>query len=245
MTVKPLPQLSDDQTILYCLNEFPETIQLSASTPTNNNYYYDWSTGETTATIDINTIGTYTVTATTVDGCSKTKTIIVEASNIATIDNIEVIDGTLNNNILTILASGEGNYLYEIINAENLSSGYQESNIFNNVKPGIYTVNVKDTKNNCGTVNQLFSVVGFPLFFTPNNDGKNDYWQVYGVSSQFQPNSLIQIFNRYGQLLTEFTPTSKGWDGTFNGLPVPTNDYWFTVKLQDGRLYKSHFTLKR
>ena len=245
LTVKPLPQLSNDETLLYCLNQFPETIQLSASTPLNNTYYYLWSTGQTTASIAVNTVGTYTVTATTVDGCSKTKTIIVEPSNIATIDNIEVIDGNINNNIVTILASGEGEYLYEIINSEGLSLGYQESNTFNNVKPGFYSVNIKDVKNNCGVVNQLFSVVGFPLFFTPNNDGSNDYWQVYGVSSQFQPKSVIQIFDRYGKLLTQFTPTSIGWDGTVNGIPMPTNDYWFTVKLQDGRIYKNHFTLKR
>ena len=245
LTINPLPELSEDETVFYCLNEFPETIELTASNPTSANYTYNWSTNETTATIDINTAGTYTVTASTVEGCEKTKTIIVEASNIATIENIEVIDGNITNNVVTIIASGEGDYTFELIDAENLSTGFQSSNTFSNVKPGIYSVNVKDIKNDCGTIDQLFSVVGFPLYFTPNNDGQNDYWQVYGVSSQFQPNSVIQIFDRYGKLLKQFTPSSKGWDGTFNGLPLPTNDYWFTVKLQDGRLYKNHFTLKR
>ncbi len=245
LTINPLPQLTNDETVLYCLNEFPTTIELTATTPANNNYYYSWSTGETTATININTTGTYTVTATTVEGCSKTKTIVVAPSNIATIEAIEVVDGSLNNNIITILTSGEGEYEFEIINAEGEASGYQSSNVFTNVKPGIYIIHVKDVKNNCGTIDQMFSVIGFPLFFTPNNDGQNDYWQVYGVSSQFQPNSVIQIFDRYGKLLNEFTPSSSGWDGTFNGLPMPTNDYWFTVKLQDGRVYKNHFTLKR
>ncbi|QXP61489.1 T9SS type B sorting domain-containing protein [Olleya sp. HaHaR_3_96] len=245
LTINPLPQLSENETLFYCLNEFPSTIQLTASTPVNNNYYYNWSTNETTATIDINTTGTYTVTATTLDGCQKTKTIIVEASNTATIENIEVIDGSLNSNVVAVIASGEGDYLFELLNSENMSTGFQSSNIFTNVKPGIYTVNVKDIKNNCGIVTQLFSVVGFPLYFTPNNDGQNDFWQVYGVSNQFQPNSVIQIFDRYGKLLNQFTPSSQGWDGTFNGLPMPTNDYWFTVKLQDGRVYKDHFTLKR
>ncbi|AUC75596.1 T9SS type B sorting domain-containing protein [Olleya sp. Bg11-27] len=245
LTINPLPQLSEDETIFYCINEFPDTIQLTSSAPLNSNYYYTWSTNETTATIDINSAGTYTVTATTLDGCQKTKTIIVENSNIATIENIEVIDGSPNNNVITIITSGEGDYFFELLNAENMSTGFQSSNIFTNVKPGIYTVNVKDMKNNCGIVNQLFSVIGFPLYFTPNNDGHNDYWQVYGVSTQFQPNSIIQIFDRFGKLLNQFTPSSQGWDGTFNGLPMPTNDYWFTVKLQDGRIYKNHFTLKR
>ncbi|MGB6268451.1 MAG: hypothetical protein WBF67_05515, partial [Olleya sp.] len=58
LTINPLPQLSDDETLLYCLNEFPTTIELTASNPVNNNYFYSWSTGETTATIDVNTVGT-------------------------------------------------------------------------------------------------------------------------------------------------------------------------------------------
>ncbi|WGD33955.1 T9SS type B sorting domain-containing protein [Olleya sp. YS] len=245
LTINPLPELSNDETIIYCLNEFPTTIELTASNPINNNYFYNWSTGETTATIEVNSIGSYTVTATTVEGCSKTKTIVIEPSNIATIEDIQVIDGSLTNNLVTVIVSGEGEYQFELVDAEGVSSGFQTSNVFTFVKPGIYSVNVRDIKNNCGTVDQLFSVIGFPLYFTPNNDGQNDYWQVYGVSTQFQPNSVIQIFDRYGKLLKEFTPSSLGWDGTFNGLPMPTNDYWFSVKLQDGRIYKSHFTLKR
>ncbi|WP_397363348.1 T9SS type B sorting domain-containing protein [Olleya sp. R77988] len=245
LTVNPLPQLSDDETLIYCLNDFPSTIELTTTNPTNNNYSYSWSTSETTESININTIGTYTVTATTIEGCTKTKTIIVEPSNIATIEDIVVIDGSLNNNQVTVIATGEGVYQFELVDAEGVSSGFQSDNVFSNVKPGIYTVNVKDVRNDCGTVDDLFSVIGFPLYFTPNNDNQNDYWQVYGVSSQFQPNSVIYIFDRYGKLLAQISPSSQGWDGTFNGQPMPTNDYWFAVTLQDGRVYKSHFTLKR
>jgi len=39
-------------------------------------------------------------------------------------------------------------------------------------------------------------------------------------------------------------PSQAGWDGFFNGEKLPTDDYWFHVKLQDGRIFKSHFTLK-
>lgn len=245
LTINPLPQITEDETVLYCLNQFPETIQLTATNTANPNYYYNWSTGETTASIEVNTIGQFTVTVKTAEGCPKTKTFTVQPSNIATIEDIIVVDGSLNNNVVTILTSGEGDYAFELINAEGLSTGFQNNNIFTNIKPGIYQVNITDIKNNCGTIDQMFSVIGFPLFFTPNDDGKNDYWQVYGVSSQFQANSIIQIFDRYGKLLKEFTPYSQGWDGTFNGQPLPTNDYWFTVKLQDGRIYRNHFTLKR
>jgi len=134
---------------------------------------------------------------------------------------------------------------YELINAQGESTGFQSESVFTEVAPGIYTVNIMDVKNDCGIISDTFSVIGFPQFFTPNNDTINDYWQVYGVSSQFQQNSKIFIFDRYGKLLSQIDPKSKGWDGTFNGQPMPTNDYWFSVTLQDGRVFKSHFTLKR
>ena len=143
------------------------------------------------------------------------------------------------------MVSGEGDYEYAIDNNNNNNNGpYQNSNTFQNIQPGLYTVYIKD-KNNCGITDNLVSVIGFPKFFTPNNDDKHDFWQVKGISSQFQSNTSILIFDRYGKLLKELDPLSVGWDGTLNGEKLPTSDYWFKVNLEDGRTFTSHFTLKR
>ena len=105
--------------------------------------------------------------------------------------------------------------------------------------------NIRDLKNDCGVSQKLVSVIGFPKYFTPNNDGIHDTWQIAGVSGAFQPNSKILIYDRYGKLLKQLNPSSKGWDGTLNGKVLPNDDYWFAVKLQDGRIFKNHFSLKR
>ena len=86
--------------------------------------------------------------------------------------------------------------------------------------------------------------MGFLNFFTPNNDGVHDTWQVLGVSDMFQSNSKVFIYNRFGKLIKQLNPLGEGWDGTFNGGKLPSDDYWFSVTLQDGRMFKSHFTLK-
>jgi gliding motility-associated-like protein len=91
----------------------------------------------------------------------------------------------------------------------------------------------------------MVSVIGFPKFFTPNGDNQNDFWEVKGVSSQFQPNTKILIFDKYGKLIAQVNPIGSGWDGNYNGNPMPSSDYWFTVTLEDGRQFSSHFTLKR
>lgn len=245
LTVQPLPILQDDQTLLYCLNTYPQTITLTSGLIGNtNNYTYLWSTGEQTESIQINEIGTYTVTVTDNNSCQRSRSITVESSNIATINHINILDVS-NNNTVTVLVSGEGEYEYALLNEDGILFNYQTSNTFNHVPAGIYTVSVKDVKNNCGIVNQDISVVGYPKFFTPNGDGFNDFWNVIGISALFQPDTKIKIFDRYGKLLKELNPLGTGWDGTFNGKLMPVNDYWFTVELQDGRTFKSHFTLKR
>ncbi|WP_194767827.1 T9SS type B sorting domain-containing protein [Tamlana sp. I1] len=246
LTVNRLPEIHETDLSYYCLNTYPSTITINAAvlsgSPTD--YTYNWSTGETTYEIQINEAGIYTVDIMNSNGCSKTRTVTVEASNIATISNIEVVDVTQNNTI-TVLVSGEGAYQYQLSNSNNgMLFPYQDSNLFENVYPGHYTVSVRDIKNNCGVVRSAVSVIGFPKFFTPNNDGINDTWQVYGLSEIFQPQTKILIFDRLGKLLKELNPLGEGWNGQFNGQNMPTGDYWFSVQLQDGRVYKNHFTLK-
>lgn len=242
LTVFELPNIETEFETLYCLNFFPETIVLDGGVITNspNNFLYSWSTGEDTATIEVNEPGTYTVRVTNTNGCFKDRVISVLPSNVATITDIEVVDATENNSI-TVFVSGEGNYEYAL---DDINGPYQDSSTFTNVLPGLYTVYVRD-KNNCGITEDLVSVIGFPKFFTPNDDNQNDFWQVYGITDQFQSNTLIYIFDRYGKLLVELDPLGPGWNGIYNGNKMPTSDYWFRVKLQDGRTFTSHFTLKR
>lgn len=242
LTVYELPNIETEFETLYCLNYYPQPITLDSGLLSGNpnDFTYAWSTGEITQEILVNEPGIYTVTVSNGNNCTKQRTITVLPSNIATINNIEVVDATTNNSI-TILVSGEGDYEFAI---NDINGPYQDSNVFENVPPGLHTVYIRD-KNNCGIVEDIVSVIGFPKYFTPNNDGYNDTWHVYGINDPSQFESVIYIFDRYGKLLKQLTPQGAGWDGTFNGHLLPSSDYWFHVKLQDGRIFKSHFTLKR
>ena len=212
-----------------------------------SDYNYVWSLdgtiipGETSYTLDVNTEGLYTVEVINSFGCSSIRTIKVTASDFAKIDTVEIED-MADTNTVTINASGLGDYEYSL---DEPSVYFQDSNTFTNVTAGIHEVFVND-KNGCGVVTKSIAVVGVPKFFTPNGDGYNDYWSVKGVNSTFYSKSIIYIFDRYGKLLKQWVPgTTEGWDGTFNGNPMPGDDYWFTIKLEDGREAKGHFSLKR
>ncbi len=242
LTVFELPNIEIEGEAIYCLNTFPETVTITGGVigDSPSNYYYLWSTGANTSEIMVNEPGIYTVRVTNTDGCFKDRTVTVLPSNIASITDVEIVDATENNRI-TVLVSGEGEYEYAL---DDINGPYQDSNVFNNVIAGFHTVYVRDS-NDCGISEKLISVIGFPKFFTPNNDTYNDFWQVYGVNTQFQPDTMIYIYDRNGKLIKELDPLSKGWDGTLNGYNLPASDYWFHVTLQDGRLFRGHFALKR
>ncbi|MBB1193537.1 gliding motility protein [Flavobacterium sp. SOK18b] len=251
--VNPLPpiQLNTNGTDneLVCSNLPTFFVQLNAGLPNGTNtadYTYTWYkdsniiTNETGPTLDVNTEGDYSVEVATLLGCERTRTIKVTASDIATIASVDIVD-LADNNTVTVDANGKGDYEYSL----DLPNGpFQDSNFFDNVPSGIHEVYIND-KNGCGTVSKTIAVTGAPKFFTPNGDNINDYWNIKGVNNVFNRNSIIYIFNRFGKLIKQITASSQGWDGTFTGQPMPADDYWFTVKLDDGREMKGHFSLKR
>jgi gliding motility-associated-like protein len=66
-----------------------------------------------------------------------------------------------------------------------------------------------------------------PNAFTPNNDGTNDQFQVYGKGLK---TVYMQIYDRYGELLFESNHQDEGWDGTYKGKPLPDATYYYVVR---------------
>lgn len=253
--VHPKPEFELNETDIVCLNVLPK--QLSIFNPKETNYTFMWTDANGTEvgnqpSIEITKGGIYTVVATSIIGCkSFPQDIEVFESNIAVLNigQIKITDDSENNMIsIETHQLGIGDYEFAIQKAGESIGFYQDDPIFENVGPGIYTVYVND-KNNCGTINFDVSVIGYPKFFTPNNDGYNDYWNVIGVNSNFFPNSLIYIFDRFGKLVTTIDPSGNGWGGLYKGVPLPSSDYWFTVELIDDngnrKVRKGHFSLIR
>lgn len=204
--------------------------------------YYEWSTGEEGTnlnSIEITSGGEYWVNVTDSQGCKVRATTIVNSSESATISDVAVEDFRGIDNRVTVTVEGNGDYQFLL---DDLLP-YQDDNFFTDVDRGYHTVTVRDKKG-CGVTQVEVLVLDYPKFFTPNADGVNDYWQIEGIW-EF-PGSKILIFDRYGRILTGIRLDSSGWDGTNdNGVPVPSNDYWFAITMEDGREIRGHFTLKR
>jgi len=251
--VHPLPNIdlntdkSDDN--LVCQNDPTFFVQIDAGIEDGSSpidYAYVWEkdgvvVGGNTYTLPVNEEGLYSVEVINSSGCSRIRTIKVTAADVAKIDSVIIVDMS-DVNTVTVNVSGLGDYEFSL---DEPTGPFQGSNFFNNIPAGIHDIYIHD-KNGCGTVSRTIAVVGVPKFFTPNGDGYNDYWGVKGVNATFNSKSIIYIYDRFGKLLKQWVPSaSEGWDGTFNGAPLLSDDYWYTIKLEDGREAKGHFSLKR
>ncbi|GGZ76766.1 T9SS type B sorting domain-containing protein [Algibacter mikhailovii] len=260
LTVNPLPVFSVETPRLVCSSDPNFSIVLEPfEENTSETFQYKWfwtSLDESTKNefisndrrITVSKPGTYSIVLTKTDGtgCSSSQEIFVDASELATItaDDVTINDLSENNTVTIDTTNlGSGNYQYALKSEDSNFITYQNDPAFYNVIPGFYSIYVKD--DICGTATLDIAVIGHDKFFTPNGDGYNDYWKIEGLSSTSQPNSVILIYDRYGKLLKQLTINSNGWDGTFNGAKLPSDDYWFRVMLEDGREFSGHFTLKR
>lgn len=225
-----------DETIGLCENE---SLILDAG---NGFSSYEWNTNppQFTQQITVNSGGIYEVTLTNALNCSKTKTFTIEASGIATIEDIIINDFQDNNTATIVISSSSlGDYEFSLD-----GFNYQDSNVFSNLNDGEYTVYVQDKKG-CGIVFETFYILDYPKYFTPNDDGYNDTWYIKNLDKRNLENSIITFFDRYGKLIKQISGTSEGWNGTFNGEILPSTDYWFTIELTNGKTIKGHFALKR
>jgi len=86
-------------------------------------------------------------------------------------------------------------------------------------------------------------IISYPNFFTPNNNGKHDFWNIENI--ELAPGTSIIIFDRYGKIVYKIFPGENGWDGTSQGKAMPVSEYWFRLQLKTGRIIRGHFSLIR
>lgn len=144
--------------------------------------------------------------------------------------------------ITAIATGGFGGYEYFF-----QGESYGEVNTFNVTVDSNITIMVRD-QNGCeATLIMPFDFEGMPEmpnFFTPDGDNLNDYW--YPENREYFPFIDVIIYDRYGRVVARLDQVKK-WDGTYDGKPLPTGDYWYVVYANDNekQQFVGHFTLYR
>ena len=256
LMVDPLPVFDLADSYVLCLDtngtEVVGPTVLDTGLDTSG-YSFEWTqdgtvlAGATEGSYEPTVGGIYGVTVTDLaTGCSHMDSTVVEESTPPVLTAEVLTQAFADTHVVEAVATGSGVSTFEY----SLDNGpWQESGTFVDVPAGEHTITARDV-NGCGTATVTLMVMDYPVFFTPNGDGYHDTWNIYGISSQ--ANAKIYIFDRYGKLLKQLSPTGDGWDGSYNGEPLPSSDYWFTVEYNEPgdttgsrKEFKAHFTLKR
>jgi gliding motility-associated-like protein len=217
INISPEPHSSNLEDATICNGE---TIVLDAGSGFQN---YEWTTTPPTFSqiLQVSKIGTYSVILTNSNGCSAKQSVNVTAGITPTIININSTE----NSIQIIASGGNPPYSYSIDNQKT----WQNSNIFSNLKPGIYTVFVKSQLNSC-SISQETAVIFIPNVITPNDDSFNDVFKINNI--QFFPNAKISIFDRFGKVVFLSKDINHfNWDGRYLGRILETGTYWYILDL--------------
>ena len=227
-TVYPIIPLKKE--ILLCQSE---TLILEASIP---DMEYLWSPGgETTQSIEISNIGDYKVIISSPSGSCDSK----EEFKVIEHPKPIIKEIVMEENSITIELENPKDYYEFSIDGEL----FKESNQFTQIPSGQYTAFVRE-KNGCNLIQLNFDVFSIAKYFTPNNDGFNDFWEIKEMKDF--PNSTASIFDRYGKLIAKLTPLQPNWNGNYDNTPLIEDDYWYVLKMEDSKpSIKGHFSLKR
>jgi gliding motility-associated-like protein len=95
-------------------------------------------------------------------------------------------------------------------------------------EPGIYTATVytNDCSNTASIEVNTFCLVFMPTAFSPNNDGRNDRFNIIDKNVD---SYVLSIYNRWNEQIFTTNSLGVGWDGTYKGVPSLVDVYIYHV----------------
>ncbi len=194
---------------------------------------YQWSTGQTTQSISVNSEGDYMVSVTNYS-CHDADTISINVVPMPSIflgNDTVICEGDV-----IILSPGTG------FNGYIWSTG-SINNYLQITVPGTYSVQIFDGTcyvSDVITISECDYEIWVPNVFTPNSDGINDFF--YPVYFNIDSISLM-IFNRWGNQLYEGSGRAAIWNGKYLGRQCPDGVYYYIIEYQKNGFKERHGTV--
>jgi gliding motility-associated-like protein len=142
------------------------------------------------------------------------------------------INGTATANLEVTVSFPDGTTTVVKANAQGVF-GPLSSN-FPQAKQGVVTAfvtNLQGIKSTTTSVPfEFLLVVAVSEAFTPNGDGVNDTWKIYGLEEH--PNTTVRVFNRWGRLVFEAKDYQNDWAGSykdFNSILPQSSSYYYQI----------------
>jgi gliding motility-associated-like protein len=140
------------------------------------------------------------------------------------------------------ISGGHAPYTYRwVMGSDTISSNQKDTLTYTFEEIGKYDIEVSVTDHNgCQAVCQSTQIITRPLIipnvFTPNGDSHNDTFTILYEENNF----VMQIYNRWGQLIAKTDDGVRGWDGS----AFPTGLYYYQIKIAS-KEYKGWVSLLR
>jgi gliding motility-associated-like protein len=188
---------------------------------------YLWHDLSSTQQYTVTQPGTYLVTVTNAFNCKASARVIIR--NIAKMPanflppNQDLCSG----NVLKINVPGYKTYAW--------NTGSSTKNIDIRTA-GNYFLTVTSFDNCVGTdtitMREINCIpISIPNSFTPNNDGRNDYFNPT-INTEIKDYQL-RIYNRVGQLVFQTSDHTTGWDGRFKGQQQSADNYIYQISFRN------------
>jgi len=178
---------------------------------------YEWSTGETTQSIQNVAVGIYWVKLKT-GNCITKQIVRVIAAADPVITSLDIVNNTITVNV----NGGTAPYQYSLDGIK-----WQDSNVFTGLPRGENKIYVKDFYN-CEPIQIQVTVPNLINAITPNGDNINDFIDYSALA--YKKNLNFVVYDRYGNKKYEADKTRNyKWDGTSGGKKITTGTYWYTI----------------
>ncbi len=215
------------------------------------------STQNETITTTASAPGTYTLTATSDQGCEASP----ESVNISQISTPVAVDDDFQTNSNSD-ASGNildnddiGDGVSVTITTEpsngtvtvdaNGNITYSPNTNFAGTDSFEYQICDLSCPQQCSTAMVSINVIPVDCFIpngiTPNGDGSNDLLIIPCLTGSNFPQNVLKVYNRWGDEVFVGEPYTNNWDGTHDNDPLPAGTYFYIFKRQQGDKYKQGF----
>ena len=217
---------------------------LAGNTPP---YSYLWSNNASTAYISQLSSGNYELIVEDDNNCQMTYSYFIGEPTTLEINYAvtrascdEKNDGAIN----TFVSGGSPPIYYQW-------GGGQITADIVNINKGTYTLDIVDSRG-CSLPVEIIEVgfdgyngcIEIPSGFTPNNDNIHDEWIIYGLYDF--PNTIVKVYNRWGQEVFSSDGYITPWDGKYKGVDLPTAAYYYVIELgESDKVYNGTVTIKR
>ena len=219
------------------------TLKIITKEKYNYTWYYDYDHNkivgrEQTHSLMPEKSSTYDIVITN-GKCTKTLTASVEVNSNPYLEEVSIVD---DKNIEIIANGGFSPYEFKI------GKDWSSNNIiYNYIEGQFYNIKIRDDKG-CvvdTTIKAPTHGLDIPILVSPNGDGVNDVFEIKNIDKY--PQSTITIYNGLGKKLIEYKANeSRGWDGNYNGIRMPSDDYWYEINIKEtDETIVGHFTLIR